>query len=95
MTNFTFTGWNTEADGSGTIFSDEQTIANLATSDGEVVTLYAQWFNFDFDFDSGSDSDELVPDSSPQTGALSIILVSLIGVGALGGVVYYRKKTKI
>ena len=43
MSNFTFAGWNTEADGSGIIFADEQSILNLTDVNDEVVTLYAQW----------------------------------------------------
>ena len=39
----TFKGWNTKADGSGTAYSNEQAVMNLTTSDGGVVTLYAQW----------------------------------------------------
>ena len=39
----TFTGWNTQTDGDGTVYSDEQTVKNLATSNGATVTLYAQW----------------------------------------------------
>lgn len=51
--NYTFVGWNTEKDGSGTFFTDGQEILNLTeynykTIDGliderGVVTLYAQW----------------------------------------------------
>ena len=40
---YTFTGWNTEADGSGTSYEDEATVSNLTTEDGVTVTLYAQW----------------------------------------------------
>lgn len=37
-------GWNTKADGSGTSFGLEETIdINLASGQGDVVTLYAQW----------------------------------------------------
>ena len=43
MTNFTFTGWNTEADGSGTSYADEQSVLNLTTVNNDVITLYAQW----------------------------------------------------
>ena len=39
---YIFTGWNTEPDGSGTSYSDRQSVMNLAL-DGETVTLYAQW----------------------------------------------------
>ena len=37
-----FLGWNTEPDGSGTPYTDEQLVSGLA-NEGEVVTLYAQW----------------------------------------------------
>ncbi len=38
---YTFTGWNTAADGSGTSYDDTQNVVNLTTSTS--VTLYAQW----------------------------------------------------
>ena len=37
-----FNGWNTNKDGSGTHYIDEE-IANLSDIDGAIVTLYAQW----------------------------------------------------
>ncbi|MBR4261445.1 MAG: InlB B-repeat-containing protein [Clostridia bacterium] len=40
-TNHIFTKWNTKPDGSGTNYTDGQTVSNLAT-EGE-FTLYAQW----------------------------------------------------
>ncbi len=40
---YAFIGWNTQADGSGTWYADEETIKNLTDSDGATVTLYAQW----------------------------------------------------
>ena len=40
---YAFDGWNTEPDGSGTNYGDQETVKNLAETDGEVVTLYAQW----------------------------------------------------
>jgi len=36
-------GWNTEADGSGTAYEDEQEVQNLTAENGATVTLYAQW----------------------------------------------------
>ncbi|MGN0143290.1 MAG: InlB B-repeat-containing protein [Roseburia sp.] len=42
-TNYVFTGWNTKADGSGTSYSDKQSIKNLSAKSGGKVTLYAQW----------------------------------------------------
>ncbi len=50
---YTFSGWNTKADGSGTFYENEQAIENLTTT-AETVTLYAQWqpINYRVYFDS-------------------------------------------
>ena len=39
---YTFAGWNTEADGSGTAIADGAKVQDLGLA-GETVTLYAQW----------------------------------------------------
>lgn len=46
----TFIGWNTKADGSGTLYTDEQSVKNLTDVQGKVITLYAMWV---FDNDEG------------------------------------------
>lgn len=38
-----FVGWNTQADGKGTSYTDKQSVNNLTTTEGATVTLYAQW----------------------------------------------------
>ena len=40
---YTFNGWNRKADGSGTSYADKASVKNLASTEGGVVTLYAQW----------------------------------------------------
>ena len=40
---YTFTGWNTESDGSGTSYADLSSVDIAVTNDGDTVTLYAQW----------------------------------------------------
>lgn len=40
---YTFTGWNTKPDGSGTSYADKQSIRNLSGQNGDVIKLYAQW----------------------------------------------------
>ena len=40
-TGYSFVGWDTKADGSGTNYSNKQSVKNLATSG--TVNLYAQW----------------------------------------------------
>ena len=41
-TGYTFAGWNTKADGTGTSYVDGAEVINLTTAGGEVV-LYATW----------------------------------------------------
>lgn len=40
---YTFEGWNTNADGTGTKYTDKQEVSNLSSTDGATITLYAQW----------------------------------------------------
>ena len=40
---YTFTGWNTKADGSGKAYADKASFKNLTSKDGATVSLYAQW----------------------------------------------------
>ena len=42
-TGYTFAGWNTKPDGSGTAYSDKQNVVNLTAKANETITLYAQW----------------------------------------------------
>ncbi len=42
-TDYEFTGWNTQANGSGTSYTDGQSVSNLTDIDDGTVTLYAQW----------------------------------------------------
>ena len=51
---YTFKEWNTKADGSGTSYSDEQSVKNLSSTENAVVDLYAQWEenNLEISFDA-------------------------------------------
>lgn len=40
---YSFVGWNTKANGTGTSYTDEQRVNNLTTENGAEITLYAQW----------------------------------------------------
>ena len=42
-TGYTFTGWNTQADGNGTSYAAGQTVSNLTMEADSVIILYAQW----------------------------------------------------
>ena len=40
---FSYQGWNTAANGSGTGYSDQQVVSNLKSSNNDSFNLYAQW----------------------------------------------------
>ncbi|MBR2785379.1 MAG: InlB B-repeat-containing protein, partial [Clostridia bacterium] len=40
---YTFAGWNTKADGTGTNYSNKQSVNNLTATNNGTVTLYAKW----------------------------------------------------
>ena len=42
-TGYSFVGWNTRKDGSGTFYTDGASITNMATEAGTTITLYAIW----------------------------------------------------
>ena len=48
-TGFVFSGWNTQANGSGTSYTNKQSVNNLTSTAGGIVTLYAQWRKVDFE----------------------------------------------
>ena len=41
--NYSFVGWSTAVDGSGTRYNDKQSVSNLSMANGSTVTLYAIW----------------------------------------------------
>jgi len=55
-TGYTFTGWNTNADGSGTTYTNQESVNNLATEG--TITLYAQWaantYNIEYNSNLGT-----------------------------------------
>ncbi|NZA39681.1 InlB B-repeat-containing protein, partial [Eubacterium callanderi] len=73
-TGYTFTGWNTQGDGSGSAYGDGEEVKNLTTADGEVVKLYAQWrankYSIQFDgntADGGSMADQAMTYDAPAS----------------------------
>lgn len=42
-TGYTFAGWNTETDGSGIAYADNESVTLTPVNDGENITLFAQW----------------------------------------------------
>ena len=57
-THYDFAGWNTQTDGNGNNYNDQQSVQNLTSTDKGTVNLYAQWtphaYTIDYDLDGGS-----------------------------------------
>lgn len=57
-TGYTFAGWNTNSSGTGTNYSNGQSVSNLTTTNGGTVYLYAKWtpisYTVKFDANGGS-----------------------------------------
>jgi hypothetical protein len=54
-TDYTFVGWNTQANGGGTGYTNSQYVKNLTSTTGAVFTLYAVWLTHDeADFGTGA-----------------------------------------
>ena len=67
-TGYTFAGWNTQYDGGGTAYTDSETVSNLASEEGGMVTLFAQWRanNYTIQFDGNTADGGSTPDQ-PMT----------------------------
>lgn len=50
-TGYTFTGWNTKADGKGTAYVNGASVKNLTATNDGIVTLYAQWSANDYTYE--------------------------------------------
>ena len=57
---YTFKGWNTKADGSGTAYKDKESVKNLSSKNGTTVILYAQWepvkYSITYKLDGGNNN---------------------------------------
>ncbi|GEM_PF-7068364 len=81
LAGYTFNGWNTQADGNGTPYAKGADLTNITTTDGDTITLYAQWspnldteYNIEFYFENIDDNEFTKDDSKTitkqgQTGA--------------------------
>ncbi len=70
-TGWAFNGWNTAADGSGTVIVANTTITNLNPAPGSTITLYAQWspaltINFNSNGGSGTMTSQLIPENTSK-----------------------------
>lgn len=61
-TGYTFAGWNTKADGTGTSYANQASVKNLTSTAGATVNLYAQWepitYNVKYNANGGTGAPE-------------------------------------
>ncbi len=70
LVGYTFNGWNTQADGNGTPYAKGANFTNITTTDGDTITLYAQWtpkddipYTIQFYFENINDDDFTIDNS--------------------------------
>lgn len=76
---YTFTGWNTKADGTGTSYANGQNVSNLTSAAGGTVTLYAQWelTQWNITINSGTDHYSIGQDVAKYTYSGSDLVIHL------------------
>ena len=71
---WSFTGWNTQANGQGTAYNPGDSVHNFTTTDNLETTLYAQWgsipYNILYNLDGGTANNPTV--YSPETNTFTL-----------------------
>lgn len=69
---FTFAGWNTKEDGTGTTYADKASVKSLVSENNGTITLYAQWQKAEEaaagDEENKEDEEEIKEPEFPITG---------------------------
>ena len=77
---YTFVGWNSDSNANGRQYTDGQSVINLTSTDGGIVTMYAQWvenehvaITYKIETDDGAEDDgnvisNALDDLNPDTG---------------------------
>ena len=75
-TGYSFSGWNTSADGKGTTYADKAQVSNLSTKDGDTVQLYAQWsaitYHIAYDLNGGTAAGDNPATYTVESGAITL-----------------------
>jgi uncharacterized repeat protein (TIGR02543 family) len=83
---YSFNGWNTASDGSGTSYADKATVQNLTSDPDGEVTLYAQWTQdtYSITFTSGTEGYTVTPaESTYQYDPENPVVIQLTITGAV------------
>lgn len=64
LNGYTFKGWNTASNGSGTSYANNASVKNLTATDGATVTLYAKWDANEYDITFHEEGGSTVSDQT-------------------------------
>ena len=89
-TGFTFSKWTRNADGTGTSYTNGQSVKNLTSTDGATINLYAQWkANNEAKYDSAGKYWYIESGKIPQTKVTNSTLISNLNKATTNGANYY------
>ena len=89
-TGFTFSKWTRNADGTGTSYTNGQSVKNLTSTDGATINLYAQWkANNEAKYDSTGGYWYIENGKIPQTKVTNSTLISNLNKATTNGGNYY------
>ena len=73
---YTYEGWNTKADGTGTAYTNKQSVKNLTATNGGTAVLYAQWkpitYTITYNLDGGTNSPDNPSEYTPETNTITL-----------------------
>ena len=85
---YTFVGWNTQADGKGTSYSDGQTVSDLISQAGGSVTLYAVWkadvYTINYILGGGTNAENNPSSYTVESGQITFAAPSRVGYAFVG-----------
>ena len=89
-TGFTFSKWTRNADGTGTSYTNGQSVSNLTSSNGATINLYAQWTaRNEAKYDSAGKYWYIENGKIPQTKVTNSTLISNLNKATTNGANYY------
>ncbi len=89
-TGFTFSKWTRNADGTGTSYTNGQSVKNLTSTNGAEIKLYAQWkANNEAKYDNAGKYWYVENGKIPQTKVTNSTLISNLNKATTNGANYY------
>jgi len=75
-TGYTFAGWNTNTSGTGTNYTDKQSVKNLSSTQGATINLYAKWTPVTYKVSYNANGGSGAPSAQTKTHGVDLTLSS-------------------